>query len=107
MADIGAKKEKFNAGDTLFREGQPSDCMYLIQRGSVAIRKRKGAAQVEIARVYGNEVIGELAFFDRQPRSASAVAITSVDALKIEFKSLDTVYRDIPPYMKTIIRSVA
>lgn len=103
----GAKKVTFKNGDPLFNEGQPSDCMFLIKKGVVAIRKRRGTAQVEIARVYTNEVIGELAFFDRQPRSATAVAVSAVDALKIDFKSLDVVYRDIPPYLKTIIRSVA
>lgn len=67
----------------------------------------KGAAQVEIARVYANEVLGELSFFDRLPRSASAIALTEVEALEIHFDSLDKIYAKVPEYMKTIIASVA
>ncbi len=80
--------------------------MFLIQKGAVAIRKTRGSAAVEIARIYPNEVIGELAFFDRKTRSASAVAINDVDALEISFESLDKIYGGIPDYMKTIIASV-
>lgn len=81
--------------------------MYLIKKGSVAIRKMKGSAYVEIARVYSNEVIGELSFFDRQPRSAAAVALTEVEALEIAFTSLDKIYDKVPPYIKSIIVCIA
>lgn len=81
--------------------------MFLITKGTVAVRKRKGGAYVEIARIYANEVIGELSFFDRLPRSAAAIALTEVEALEIDFESLDKVYVNVPEYMKTIIASVA
>src|ERR1019366_4185457 len=51
--------------------------------------------------------IGELAFFDRLPRSASAVALTEVEALEIDFASLDEVYSKVPAYFKSILSSVA
>ncbi|OFZ04535.1 MAG: hypothetical protein A2070_09675 [Bdellovibrionales bacterium GWC1_52_8] len=81
--------------------------MYLIKKGTVSIRKMKGPAFVEIARAYSSEVVGELSFFDRQPRSAAAVALTEVEVLEINFESLDKVYEKIPEYMRTIISCVA
>ncbi len=81
--------------------------MYLIKKGTVAIRKMKGPAYVELARIYSNEVLGELSFFDRLPRSAAAVALTEVEVLEISFDSLDKIYGNVPDYMKTIIMSVA
>jgi CRP-like cAMP-binding protein len=62
---------------------------------------------VEIARVYANEVLGELSFFDRQPRSASAVALTEVEVMELKFEGLDKLWNQIPEYMKTIMASVA
>lgn len=104
---IPSKKE-FAPGAFLFHEGDPSNCMYLIQKGTVAIRKQKPAGgHVEIARLYSNEVLGELSFFDRNPRSASAVALTPVEVLEIRFDALDKVYDGVPDYMKTIMASVA
>lgn len=97
----------FRPGQYLFREADPSKSMFIIKKGTVAIRKRKGTAHVEIARIYSNEVLGEISFFDRLPRSASAVALTEVQVLEIQFDSLDKIYEGVPDYMKTIIASVA
>ena len=104
MATVAPKLYK--TGQFLFHEGDKPKCIYLIKKGTVAIRKVKGSAQVELARVYANEVLGELSFFDRLPRSASAVASTEVEAVEITFDSLDKIYANIPPYMKAIIASL-
>lgn len=97
----------FAPGQYLFHEGEPSHCMYLIQKGTVAVRKHKAAAYVEIARLYSNEVLGELSFFDRMPRSATAIALTDVEVIEVRFDALDKVYASVPDYMKTIMASVA
>jgi CRP/FNR family cyclic AMP-dependent transcriptional regulator len=99
--------KEYRPGQFLFHEGTQSDCMYLIKKGTVGIRKRKGSAWVEIARVYANEVLGELSFFDRQPRSASAVALTEVEVIELKFDGLDKLWNQIPDYLKTIMASVA
>lgn len=104
---MSAIQRYFRPGQFLFREGEPSHCMFLIKKGTVAVRKRRGSGYIEIARIYTNEVIGELSFFDRQPRSAAAVALTEVEALEIDFVSLDKIYKGVPDYMKTIMASVA
>ncbi len=81
--------------------------MYVIQKGTVAIRKIKGGGYVDLAKVYSNEVLGELAFFDRQPRSAAAIALSEVEVLEIDFNSLQKIYDSIPHYFKTILACVA
>lgn len=106
--NMSANIRYFRPGQFVFKEGEPSRCMYLIKKGTVAVRKMKGGGTyVELARVYSNEVLGELSFFDRLPRSAAAVALTEVEAMEISFDSLDSVYDRVPDYMKTIIASVA
>lgn len=101
------KERHFGPGEFLFHEGVPSDSMFLIKKGTTSVRKRKGNAYVEVGRVFANEVIGELSFFDRMPRSASVVALTEVDALEISFASLDAIYGNVPDYLKTIMACVA
>lgn len=101
------KSTVFTPGSYLFREGEHSRSLYLIQKGSVGIRKAKGSAFIELARLYSNEVVGELSFFDRLPRSASALALTEVEALEINFDALDKIYENVPAYLKTIMASVA
>ena len=97
----------YRPGQFLFREGDPSHCMFLIKKGTIAVRKTKGNAYIELGRLYANEVLGELSFFDRMPRSAAAIALTEVEVLEIKFEQLDKMYSGVPDYMKTIIASVA
>lgn len=81
--------------------------MFLIQKGTVAIRKMKGNGFVDLAKIYPNEVIGELSFFDRAPRSASAIALTEVEVMEIAFDSLDKTFKTVPPYFRSILTCVA
>jgi len=107
QAQQTALTKTFRPGQYLFKEGDPSNSMFLVKKGTVAVRKSKPPAFVEIARIYSNEVLGELSFFDRQPRSASAVALTDLEVLEIRFDSLDKIYVNVPDYMKTIMASIA
>ena len=104
---MSAESKKFKKGEYLFREGLPSDCMYIVQEGTISVRKSKNKSFIELSRIHSKEVLGELSFFDRRPRSASAIAITDVEVLCIDFASLDKVYTKVPPYIKTIMAAVA
>ena len=97
----------FKPGQYLFQEGEHSRSMFLIRKGTIAIRKTKAHNEIELGRLHANEVLGELSFFDRHPRSASAVALTDVEALELSFESLDQIYAKVPDYLKTIMSSVA
>lgn len=60
-----------------------------------------------MGKVLAGQVIGELSFFDRQPRSATGVAIVDVEAMEISFESLEKIYATVPDYMKTIMAAMA
>jgi len=104
---MAVSPKTYKAGQTLFNEGDPSQSIFIIKKGAVSIRKKKGSSFVEVSKLLSNEVIGELSFFDRLPRSASAVAIIDVEVLEIPFESMEKIYSGIPPYMKTIAASIA
>jgi CRP-like cAMP-binding protein len=104
---MAATTREFGKGQYLFREGEPSSSMFLIKKGSVAIRKTKGSGYVEVARLHQNQVIGEISFFDRLPRSASAVALNQVEVVEIDFASLDLLWKQVPDYLRAIMASVA
>ena len=101
------KPKKFRRGDFLFREGQAAEKMYVLQKGIISIRKSKGSGFIEVARIQGNQVVGELSFFDRERRSASAYALSDVEAIEIDFEAMNKIYEKVPNYLKTIIESMA
>ncbi len=102
-----AQNRTLRPGQSLFIEGESPRSMFLITKGTVAIRKSKGSAFVEIAKLNSNEVVGELSFFDRQPRSASAFALTDVEVTEIPFEALDKLFGTTPPYLKAMIAAMA
>ena len=62
-------------GEYLLREGEESSQMYYIQSGSLAVFKVKGGAEQQIGTLYKGELVGEMSFLDKEPRSASIKAI--------------------------------
>lgn len=56
----------------IFREGDPSDKLFVIIDGCVEIRRERGA--VHLDEQSAGEYFGELGLFDNSPRSASATA---------------------------------
>lgn len=93
FADI-AQEITCHPGETLFKEGDHGDCLYLIISGSVKIHIN----EVEIAVLGHNECIGELSLLDRLPRSATATILSKSRLLKInadDFLNLITLYPDI------------
>lgn len=74
LASLSAE-ERFRAGETIFREGDPGDKMYVVLEGRVMISKSiPGAGEEALAFLERGDYFGEMALIDDEPRSASAKA---------------------------------
>ncbi|OUS25749.1 hypothetical protein A9Q99_20020 [Gammaproteobacteria bacterium 45_16_T64] len=78
---------QLKAGSFVFREGDHSSSMYIIEEGSIAIIKCDDDHQYLLRRMQEGDCIGEMALFDFMPRSASAYV--TEDALMITLTSAD------------------
>lgn len=65
--------EDHPAGTVIFRQGDIGDAMYVIESGSVEIRRRIHDQEHVLAVLKKGEFFGELAIFNGRPRSATAV----------------------------------
>jgi CRP-like cAMP-binding protein len=108
MKDMtGTTVKYFRPGQYLFAENDPAVSLFVIKKGTVSVRKRKHTSFIEIARIYANEVVGELGLFDHAPRSASAMALTEVEAVELKYEALEKIFKDVPDYFKTIVAAMA
>lgn len=65
----------FEAGETIFSEGDPSEQMFRITAGSVdIIVTNRDGEETRVASLGPDEVFGEMGIIDPGPRSATAVA---------------------------------
>jgi CRP/FNR family transcriptional regulator, cyclic AMP receptor protein len=73
---------KIRSGQALFVEGDLAERVFLVEQGWVIIScLSPGGREVVLAVSGPGDVIGELSAFDAQPRSATAVAATEVEAV--------------------------
>jgi CRP-like cAMP-binding protein len=77
-------------GAVLISEGSPTDAMYLVRSGELAITKRAGDADVLVNVTGPGELVGELGLIHRRPRSATVSARTDATVLRIGTEALDT-----------------
>jgi CRP-like cAMP-binding protein/thioredoxin reductase/Fe-S-cluster-containing hydrogenase component 2 len=87
------KVEKFDQGAVLFRQGDPGDCLYLIQRGSVTVSSESGGKETIISYVPAGNYVGEMALISNAPRSATIRAAVPVEALRLDGESFRALMR--------------
>jgi CRP-like cAMP-binding protein len=77
IVEARAQEMIYGANSIVFREGEPGDRMFLIVDGVIEIWKSDGKELKgsRLARLKENEIFGEMAIFDKEPRSASAYAV--------------------------------
>lgn len=98
--------KKLSVGEVLFREGDPSDAMYVIKSGRIAITKSKGSGEIILAEKKKGEMLGEMAFFDNKPRSAGAKALTECEVITLPFSSLYAQFKTFPEWLKAVVKTV-
>lgn len=102
MADtIKKKKDEY-----LIREGQESSEMYYVQSGTLGVFKRKSASEQQIGTVYSGELVGEMSFFDEEPRSASVKALSDCEVTVIPREKLDVALSKMPSWQKALVTTL-
>ena len=61
-------------GTMVMRQGEPGNCAYLIQSGSVRVYTEHNGKRVDLAKLELGQIFGEMALIFDEPRTASVVA---------------------------------
>ena len=77
------RRELF-AGEVLYRQGDPSDCAWLVERGAIELVSTQGRRSINHGVLGPGELIGELGMLDGAPRSATATARGDTALLAID-----------------------
>lgn len=78
----------YPGGEIIIRQGEPGDCMYVIQSGEVEILRDKDDKQIQIAIRKTGDFFGEMALFSREVRSATVKALGDARVLTVDKKNL-------------------
>lgn len=103
LTKLGMREQSFKAGETIFREGDAAEQMFVIRSGRVEIRLN-GRKLDELGE---NELFGEMALVDKGPRSATAVAQTDVDVVPVGEKQFLFLVGETPFFALKVMRVLA
>lgn len=102
MAEI----RKINKDEYLFKEGDFPDNMYIVRSGSLAITKTKNKSEVVLAEIGTGAMVGEMALFDKKPRSANVKATKETEVVCLPYKGLEQQLATMPEWLRAIIKTL-
>jgi CRP-like cAMP-binding protein len=112
-ADLGPlaahlKARHLRAGHLLMVEGERASEMYFVRRGQlVVLKKVTGGVEQVVARVGAGEFVGEMALFDRRPRSASIRAESDVELLVLDRPAVQALINMSPAAAAAFLRALS
>lgn len=81
------------AGEVLFTQGAPSDSLYIVAKGSLAIKLNLPTSEVkDIGVVHRGQTIGETGLLASQPRGMTVIALRPSKLLKLTKSSFESLF---------------
>lgn len=81
MATLG---KEYKDGEVIIRQGEPGDCMFVIQEGEVEAVTESAGHELKLRTMGVNEIFGEMALFEQETRTATIRARGAARVLTID-----------------------
>lgn len=97
------ERKVYYAGDRIFKEGEPGDRAYIIERGMVEIYKMMDGKEVVLGTVNKGGIFGEMALIDNAPRMAAARSVQQTTLVVITRDTFESKLAKADPFMRGLI----
>jgi hypothetical protein len=84
----GVLGRNFKDGEIIVRQGEPGDCMYVVQTGTVEVLHREGDKEYSLRELGPGDFFGEMSLFEGELRSSTVRAVGEVWVYSLERDSL-------------------
>ena len=92
-------------GQMLVAQGGPSDSLFLVLHGALAVRK---TGYIEpIAELRAGELVGEIGFFANVPRTADVIAIRDTSVLALTRPAYQKLVEEAPAIVEALLAALA
>lgn len=96
IAEVSVTR-RYEAGATVFREGDGGDTCYVVRSGLArAVRQHSDGRSITLSHFGPGDIFGELAMFDEEPRSATVDVIEDVEVIAILGRDMQRLMRERP-----------
>ena len=97
----------YNSGDFVFKAGDQPDGMYIVRKGQLQVFLEQDGKQVVLATIPEGGVVGEMALFDKQKRSASVKAGQPSEVTQITTSDFDALIKQIPKWFVALMGALS
>jgi CRP-like cAMP-binding protein len=107
LTELGkhAVVRELERNELLFRQGDPSSSLFVIQEGRIAIASQAGdGRETVIAVLEDGGLFGELPLFDDAPRMADARALLDTTVVELSYEPVRALLRARPELLWVIVR---
>ncbi|HEX7234749.1 MAG TPA: cyclic nucleotide-binding domain-containing protein, partial [Nitrosospira sp.] len=101
-----AEPVSWRAGDILMRQGEPGDAAHVVIRGELEIQKQTGQSLIKIDVRNPGDVVGEMALLSRASRTATVVAKTDGETLRIPPEAFEELLKSSSTAAMAVLRWV-
>lgn len=98
---------RFSSGQIIFHHGDPGGLLYIIRKGKIKITYSTLDGQEALLAILGaNDFFGELALLDEAPRSATAEALETTEALTLHREDFIRFIRNNPDFSLHVLQTL-
>lgn len=95
--EAGMGRQHYEAKETIFRQGDRGDRVYIIVDGEVEVVRESDAGCNLLARLGPGEWFGEMSLVSDKPRNATARSVGPVNVLTIDEAAFNALFSHLPP----------
>ena len=88
--------------EILFSDGDNSSQMYFLKSGKLKVIKKKGNQDLELGQIFEGELVGEVSFFDKGPRTATVIAIEDSELAIIPSDKFQKIFEELPGWYQAL-----
>lgn len=96
-----------SAGQTLFREGENAEFAFLVKSGKLMAYCERDGTRENLGEILPGEFVGEMAYIDGEPRSASVDALVDSELIEIPINNLDVIVFSKPAWSKALLKTLS
>jgi CRP-like cAMP-binding protein len=101
-------RRKLAADEILFQRGDQGDALYIIEEGRIKIvREDKQGGELVLNYCGPGEAFGEMSLFDKEPRSASIIAVTDTVVLGLKADAFFELINQRPDVSLVLLQSLS
>ncbi len=97
-----AEEKAYMVAEYIYHAGDTADAMFIIESGTIDVILKD--QEIPVGSVGSGQALGEMAFFERGERLASAITHEPTHVLRVAFDKLDKVLVDHPNLALTLYR---